>query len=1073
MLEQVVAHGISHHAVCSMLTQFDTAKFKRQPPSTPTETDALLVWIISTALAGGTLSPATSKAGLTPSAPPPAESSLASPRQQENAAAAPPSRPVSRLAAAAATVALSADASAFGHGHSSHKRKARRSAARGSTPALPKSGHNGDMADEQEPQEFEEVAVEIEQQEERHAKRSRAVSPPLSPLSPPPHSALGATEEQRHVERTMAASPSLSSPVPDATADMDTAPDSPPPTAVRFSPLPSAPADAVSNVYPDSAFVSSPPTPSAGVVASTAATTAATTTAEEGAAAAADVQPEANQLAPVDLASPPPPSRPKPHTARERQQLAAAIAESQADLRKRPLTAVTPEQRKAYTARIDQQLQAASLVLREVPGNGDCLLASVLLGCEASGIDVCKERGLKSAHASCLRVFMAEWIRTHTQQLFDISGGDKSWRGEMLEQSRRTRHGTPRAGSVRMTLADCLDLFADTTRRAWDIPWGATEPDAALTNLGDYMPQLLAAALEIRIVLIKANGPSETAGLRDPFDQLLADPSREIVVVQTVRQNHWNAALPLGVVATRDPIVSTPPPPLPPSSPRARFRDYEAACPVTPASEITSKGAEMQQQQQQQVNEAVRRRIFADPPGQQQRQQQEQIQKLVEQLEHTQASLKESQHQHSAEVLYLKEQHATAMQQANEQHEAALAQLQEDADTAARTVAHTMRRIEELVCVMQQVHQDHTARVREEEDGIPDATGDILQEIAILQSTLRFYGEAPFFDVSQGMVDQWTADIEELETALSAPFRLDSPAPVNAAAAQQVCERLKELLRQLEDAGSELSFMQMLLVVKKLLCVDQLRPSSDDHPPYQVLELLALLMRLTSHDRVWSFVLRLPCSYFGTRKAKMKMKAAGGYVKAARAAAPDVLQQARLLVEQCKVLDSGGMLHKAKALNSISLDYPVAPLELLHALHSLYPAAGPPLDRSTLQQFDAEVSEWQAAVVEAERHASRLESCVQDGSSQADPVAAQQARAAADELAAAPPRGFAQCMNKSRVFFHTDKRKGRDQDGSADDQTAQFAQVNEAWDCISACRARFQELRGFQARRAAFGIFDV
>ena len=581
------------------------------------------------------------------------------------------------------------------------------------------------MADEQEPQEeFEEVAVEIEQQEERHAKRSRAVAPPLSPLSPPPHSV-----RMQQKSSAMWSEAGRSRPLSPLHCRMQRRTWTPHP--ILLLPPLFAPRRCRQrlqmlclNFHPDSAFVSSPPTPNADVMAATAATTAATTTAEEGAATTAGVQPEADQLAPVGPASPPPPSSPKPHSARERQQLAAAIAESQADLRKRPLTAVTPEQRKAYAAHIDQQLQAANLVLREVPGNGDCLLASVLLGCEASSIDVCKERGLKSAHASCLRTFMAEWIRTHKQQLFDISGGDESWRGEMLEQSRRTRHGTPRAGNTRMTLDDCLDLFADTTRRAWDIPWGGTEPDAAPTNLGDYMPQLLAAALEIRIVLIKAHGLPETAGLRDPFDQLLADPSREIVVVQAVRQNHWNAALPLGVVATRDPVVSTPPAP---SSPRARSRDHEAACPVTPASEITSEGAEVQQ-----ASEAVRRRIFADPPGRQQRQQQEQMQELVEQLHHAQAALKESQHRHSAEVLHLKEQHATAMQQAHEQHEAALVQQQEDADAAARTVAHTTRRIEELVCVMQQVHQDHTARVREE-DGIPDATGDTLQEIATLQ----------------------------------------------------------------------------------------------------------------------------------------------------------------------------------------------------------------------------------------------------------------------------------------------------------------------------------------------------
>src|SRR4051812_8518051 len=74
---------------------------------------------------------------------------------------------------------------------------------------------------------------------------------------------------------------------------------------------------------------------------------------------------------------------------------------------------VTPRQQQQRTERITAQLQAAGRVLRRVAGNGDCLLASVLLGCEAIGIDVCKERGLKSAHASCLRTFMDGWIREH------------------------------------------------------------------------------------------------------------------------------------------------------------------------------------------------------------------------------------------------------------------------------------------------------------------------------------------------------------------------------------------------------------------------------------------------------------------------------------------------------------------------------------------------------------------------------------------------------------------------------------------------------------------------------------
>jgi len=376
-----------------------------------------------------------------------------------------------------------------------------------------------------------------------------------------------------------------------------------------------------------------------------------------------------------------------------------------------------------------------------------------------------------------------------------------------------------------------------------------------------------------------------------------------------------------------------------------------------------------------------------------------------------------------------------------------------------------LHRIEELVHSLQHIHQDHRSRVGQE--GVDDLTGNVLQEILTLQSSLPSSDdETLLFGVSRGMAEQWAIDIEELETALGAPFHPTSPAPVRAEDSQMVCSRLMESLLQLQ---SEMPFMQQLLLAKKLLCVDQLRPSVDDHPPYQSLELRALLMRLAAHDCLWSFALRLPWSYLTASKGKMKQRAASFYAKAAKAAAPNVLQQARLLVEQCKVLDSDELLHHAKRLHSISLEYPEAPLMLLHQLHTQYPAAGPPLDRSLMQQFDAEVSEWRTSVGQAQLRASDLEQRVQLGSSDADPAAAQQARMEADELSTASPRSFAQCMNKSRMFFHTDKRQ-HDQTASAEEKAAQFSQVNEAWDCLSACRMRFQELRDFRAKAAAAAV---
>jgi hypothetical protein len=61
--------------------------------------------------------------------------------------------------------------------------------------------------------------------------------------------------------------------------------------------------------------------------------------------------------------------------------------------------------------------------------------------------------------------------------------------------SRRRSH--PQLDTwISEVLDDRLDLFADTEQRQWDIPWNTTEPGAAVTSPGDFIPQMIAAALE-------------------------------------------------------------------------------------------------------------------------------------------------------------------------------------------------------------------------------------------------------------------------------------------------------------------------------------------------------------------------------------------------------------------------------------------------------------------------------------------------------------------------------------------------------------------------------------------------
>jgi hypothetical protein len=333
-------------------------------------------------------------------------------------------------------------------------------------------------------------------------------------------------------------------------------------------------------------------------------------------------------------------------------------------------------------------------------------------------------------------------------------------------------------------------------------------------------------------------------------------------------------------------------------------------------------------------------------------------------------------------------------------------------------------------------------------------------------------------------VEQWIADLDELETALAAPYA-PSPSPVSGAQAQLVCEQLRAMWQEVEEAsaaGLQLPFMQVLLVSKKLFCIDQLRPSDEEMEgeppiPWQVLELRALLVRLVAHEQVWSYTLRWPFSYFETGRWKLMDRAASTYARAAWAAHPDVCQQARLLVEQCRVLERDGRLQVAQPqLDAFAWEYPEAPLQVVHALHTKYgsAAAGPPLDRALLQLFDSRRAwserQWQSEWTVAEAHAAELEQQLQldraAGTSATTMTLdeqqhqAEQARAEADALAACP-RSFAAAMNRSLRFFHSDKRTG----GAEED--AEFAQVKEAWSQLNACRTYFQQLKEYQEQMDA------
>ena len=1117
VLRHIHMRSISHHAVRTMLAQFDTSSIKRHPPTTQQETEALALLMIH-----ATVSPLPSPHAATRGHPgslhkqsPLTDASI---RNECNAAASShaidgdSSMRSCRASAVAAAMAL-ADVAQMAS--SPHKRKRTASKIAG-TPAPSDAAatasaepNNAACADSIEGASADDLTTE----------------PDFAITQAPSAAESGSNSDVSKVASAAAAVQALSSRSPSAVSscDMQAPQDGEQEAEATASSSTAAPRSKRRRCGSDATAHSSAARLDMMVDSTGLGEAAIPLGLSDGVPSSL---PHGAAPTPSSM-SPSPPAAHHTASTDEKYMIDKAIARDEVHT---PRITISHTRKKQYAAFVNQQLQATHRELHHVHSDGDCLLASVLLGCQAIGIDVCKEQGLRSSHPSSLRQFMAEWTRSNKQQLFDISGGDESWRGERIPVSHTRRNGVHyhrhahMADGGRLTLDGCLDAFADIEQRSWSIPWSSMDPEAASTDLCDYMPQLLAIALKIRIVLIKPHGPPEAIGERDESGQLVADASREIMLVQSIKQDHWDVALPLPQSPSTTAVhtsLSTPSMALAQDTPASNTRlQQEINVASTPAAAVdshlsgsstavtpTKDGRERMEQtpspsvrsgsgseaRLEHAEVSVRRRILAATSMDASH-----LQQLKEELAQVQAVLGERERQHAIELqqmqdtiakqtaqlsqqqLVLDEMKQQHVSQLNELRQALIEQEQRS-DAVLNDYAAATLRIEQLVHGLEMLQVDHKARVHGPTDGVLDTAADILQQMLALQATLpSCHGddEIPFFHLPQSHADEWTIDIEQIETKLGGPFRTH-PEPVDAIAAQDVCNMLRRWLTWLNDEEAELSFMSKLLLIKKLQCMDQLRPSTKHHPPYHVLELRALLSRLIVHKRVWSFALRLSCGPFASSMGTIRRHAACCYISAARAAAPNIAEQARLLVEQCKMLEEHDALHEAKGLDSIVLAYPDGPLAQLQSLHAQYPEAGAPFSRHDLEQLDAAHDEWQTAVHKAEAHALKLERRVQRNSKRADPTAAERARVEADKLAATPydqARRFVQCMKKSRAFFHSDKRSD-DRSTSPAEQLAQFSQATEAWEQLSSCRQHFQELRIFRAKVARLGavssVIDV
>ena len=207
------------------------------------------------------------------------------------------------------------------------------------------------------------------------------------------------------------------------------------------------------------------------------------------------------------------------------------------------IPAVTPEQHLAHKNYVADELQKWNRSQHTVAGQGDCIFTAVAVACRCQGINLSEQlNGATEATSFELRTFLVKWIRSHKDRLYAISGGDDTWRGKNKEPTKRRKgKKNHQEAQERMTLDECLDQLA--LERQWDIPWSPTADGSCEFSLGDCVPTLLAEALHLRIALIRSGNTIICGDEVQQQDRVGAD--REIVIVQTARQEHYDVGLPI------------------------------------------------------------------------------------------------------------------------------------------------------------------------------------------------------------------------------------------------------------------------------------------------------------------------------------------------------------------------------------------------------------------------------------------------------------------------------------------------------------------------------------------------
>lgn len=742
--------------------------------------------------------------------------------------------------------------------------------------------------------------------------------------------------------------------------------------------------------------------------------------------------------------------------------------------------AVTPEQHAAYDARLQQVLTATGYQRRNVAGNGDCVFEAVRLACQAANILL--PAPLESA--SELRVFIANWIRQHKEVLYALSGGDDTWRGDWFTP-RASGRRSPKQLERRRTLDDCLDLLADTDERSYDISWQSAELGAHCFNLGDVIPQLTAHALGLRIVLVQALVTPTVAGERSLLDDSLVQPSsREIMLIQGVRQNHWDAALPpqseragdirppsaaLGLEqapgATQRVEVT---PPTTPSRSSVTTGTCDSPAPATVSSALSH--AEERSDTSTTDGSAPGRpagdahRIYADPPPP----------------------------RPEPEV-------SLAVLHKSFEARAAFAEMEQKQRHRASEIVRFVCRLQQRVRTLEATHIPHRTRIQDLNHD-EDAVSALLQlqlaeqgQLSQLLLPLPLHTHAEEADghvaallsvqpdlrdvlVSPSMLAEWKANLELIEDALAAPFRAGAdPADcVEADAAERVCVLLRQRLRGLRQAA-EPSLVERVLLLKLLQCVDQLRPSTkfsvridsetgesvEERAPRAVCELSALLCRALLFPSIFPLAVRMPMAILHTQEQtaheKLFSRCAELY-RVADSRATSLAERTRLLAGLFQLFEehpsakdlSPPVLADDAGTRKVALLYRAYQgvpevQQTLQRLHTHAPTAGPPPTDDDLLRMERRDA--------AARVLAQLGSPADEAMT---PVAVATV-AAAPFIDAAFPRvrleklvrrslqSFADCKNAWRRAFYPDKN----QHVAWELANEQSSQVLEAWKTVA------------------------